>query len=197
LKKRIAFFDFDGTITTRDTLLEFIKFQKGTFRYWLGFILHSPYIILYKLKIISNNTAKEKIFYYFWKGIPESDFQTDCDHFASEKLPQFLRPKAIQEIQQLKNKGFEVVIVSASPENWIREWAKNFEAPVISTRLETHENRLTGRIAGKNCHGIEKVARIRAVYDTGSFDEIYAYGDTSGDKPMLSLANFQFMKPFR
>ncbi len=197
MKKRIAFFDFDGTITTCDTLLEFIKFQKGLFRYWLGFILHSPYIILYKLKIISNNTAKEKIFYYFWKGIPESDFQTDCDHFASEKLPQLLRPKAIQEIQQLKNKGFEVVIVSASPENWIRQWAKNYDAPVISTRLEIHENHLTGRIAGKNCHGTEKVARIKAVYDTGLFDEIYAYGDTSGDKPMLSLANFQFMKPFR
>jgi phosphatidylglycerophosphatase C len=44
VKRRIAFFDFDGTITTKDTLLEIIKFQKGTLRFYTGFLLCSPYI---------------------------------------------------------------------------------------------------------------------------------------------------------
>ena len=53
MKKAIAFFDFDGTITTKDTLLEFIRFSKGRFRFYLGFLLYSPYLIAYKIKLIA------------------------------------------------------------------------------------------------------------------------------------------------
>ena len=30
MKKRIYAFDFDGTLTTRDTLIAFIRYAKGT-----------------------------------------------------------------------------------------------------------------------------------------------------------------------
>jgi phosphoserine phosphatase len=68
---------------------------------------------------------------------------------------------------------------------------------LISTRLETNNGKLTGRIEGKNCRGIEKVRRIKMQYKLDEYDEIYAYGDTKGDKPMLGLATIAFYKPFQ
>jgi phosphatidylglycerophosphatase C len=194
---RIAFFDFDGTITTKDTLLEIIKYQKGTTRFYLGFLLYSPYMVAYKLGIISNQLAKEKILAHFFGKMPEPVFQERCDAFAKETLPALMRPGAEDEINKLKSLNAEVVIVTASATNWIQHWCRENKLQLIGTQLETKENRLTGKIIGKNCHGQEKVNRIKAAYDLSKYDEVYCYGDTNGDKPMLALANFPFYQPFR
>ncbi len=197
MKKKIAFFDFDGTITEKDTLLEFIKFNKGGLRLYLGFLLHSPWLIAYKLKIISNQAAKEKVLQFFFGKMNFHLFQKRCDQFAIDIIPGLVRPKALAEIKKLQNNGVLVVIVTSSPENWIRSWASMVHAKLIGTRLEIKEGLVTGKIMDKNCHGKEKVKRIQEEYDLSQYYEIYAYGDTGGDKPMLALANFPFMKPFR
>lgn len=202
MNRRIAFFDFDGTITTHDTLLEFIRFSKGTPAFLLGFLLNSPWLVAYRLKIISNHVAKQRVLSWFFRKTPITDFDTACDRFATEVLPGLIRPKALAEITLLLEKGFTVVIVSASPENWLRQWSLQVNAALIATRLETRPatdttpSRLTGRILGRNCHGAEKVRRIRESYDLADYDDIYAYGDTKGDKPMLALAKHSFYKPF-
>lgn len=197
MKRGIAFFDFDGTITTKDTLLEFIKYAKGTLPFYAGFALNSPYLVAYKLKLISNQLAKEKVLAYFFRNMEVSQFQQVCDGFAKDILPSYLRPKALEEIDYLQNRGIQIVIVSASPENWIRRWASSINASLLATNLQVVENRLTGKIEGYNCYGEEKVRRIKAAYDLAEFGEVYAYGDTSGDKPMLSLAGSSSYKPFR
>ena len=195
--KKIAFFDFDGTITKKDTLLEFIKFSSGRFNFFLGFLLNSPSLLAYKLKFISNQTAKEKVLRFFFRDMPLRKFQELCDRFADQKLPALIRPKALEEIEKLKKAQITVVIVSASPENWIRKWATMKQLELISTRLEIQDDRLTGKILGHNCHGKEKVNRITENYVLSDYSEIYAYGDSAGDKPMLALASIHFMKPFR
>jgi len=197
MNQRIAFFDFDGTITTHDTLLEFIRFSKGSFLFYLGFLLYSSWLVAYRLKIIPNQLAKEKILGFFFANIPVADFQSQCDRFAAGILPTLLRPKALAEIEKLKQAGFVVVVVSASPENWIAGWAAANQIPLIATRLAVKEGRLTGRIAGRNCHGKEKVNRIHEAFQLTDYQEIYAYGDSSGDRPMLALASNPFFKPFR
>ena len=197
MNQRIAFFDFDGTITTHDTLLEFIRFSKGPFRFYLGFLLYSPWLVAYRLKIIPNQLAKEKILGFFFANTPLADFQSQCDRFAAGILPTLLRPKALEEIEKLKQAGFVVVVVSASPENWIAGWAAVNGIQLIATRLDIKEQRLTGRIAGRNCHGKEKVNRIHEAFQLTDYKEIYAYGDSSGDRPMLALASNPFFKPFR
>jgi phosphatidylglycerophosphatase C len=197
VKKRIAFFDFDGTITTKDTLLEIIRFQKGGFRFYLGFFINAPFLIAYKIGILSNQTAKEKILKYFFGRLPVTVFQERCDDFAVTVLPSLLRPKALEEIRKLKAAGTEIVIVSASPENWIQNWCRQNNLQLIGTKLQIEKNILTGKIDGRNCYGEEKVNRIKAVYDLSGYDEVYCYGDTKADKPMLGLASFAFYVPFR
>jgi len=197
MPRRIAFFDFDGTITTKDTLLEFVKYSKGAFPFYLGFLLTSPWMVAYKCKLISNQAAKEQFLRFFFRKTPLSEFEQLCKDFATEKIPQLIRPKALKEITQLQEKDAQVVIVSASPGNWIRPWSENIGLQLIATRLIIKDQRLTGKIEGRNCHGEEKVRRIKEAYTLADYDEVYAYGDTSGDKPMLRLGNFSFFKPFR
>ena len=197
MKKRIAFFDFDGTITTRDTLLEIFKFYKGNFKFYLGFAINAPVIMAWKAGIISNQAAKERMLQYFFGRLPVKTFQQQCDEFSKTVLPSLIRPKAMQEIEKHKAAGTEVVIVSASAENWIQQWCNLHNIQLIGTRLQVKNDLLTGKIENRNCHGEEKVNRINAVFELSQYNEIYCYGDSGGDKPMLRLATISFYKPFR
>jgi phosphatidylglycerophosphatase C len=209
VNRQIAFLDFDGTITTKDTLLEMIKFSKGSFRFYLGFLINSPWLLAWKAGVISNQRAKERMLTWFFGGMQLDAFQDTCNRFAATAIPNLIRPKALHEVRLLQEKGVEVVIVSASPSNWLQPWTDQLGTALLATRLETRNHppqpqpgvpvtiRLTGKILDRNCHGEEKVCRIRGSYDLSAYDNILAYGDSSGDKPMLALANHAFFKPFR
>ena len=195
--KKIAFFDFDGTITKKDTLPEIIKFQKGKVSFYVGFAVLMPWLIAYKLTLLENDMVKQKILRYFFGGMPENIFQGKCDLFGQNAIPGLTRPAAIKEIESLRSRGFEVVIVSASAYNWISKWANNYSLKLIATKLEVNSGVITGRIEGKNCQGEQKVTLIRELWNLNDYEEIYAYGDSEGDKPMMALATKSFYKPFR
>lgn len=197
MKKEIAFFDFDGTITTRDTLLEFIKFVKGSFYFYWGFIINAPWLLAFKLGIITNQHAKEKILKFFFSKMPVSVFNEHCEQFATKIIPGLIRPGAQKELDTLSQVGVTVVIVSASPENWIKPWSNKIRAELIGTLLEIENQKITGKIKGKNCYGEEKVNRINDSYLLNGYSTIYAFGDSKGDLPMLALANHVVYKPFR
>ncbi|MGZ3917103.1 MAG: HAD-IB family hydrolase [Flavisolibacter sp.] len=197
MKKGIAFFDFDGTITTRDSFIEFIRFCKGSFRLYLGLLLNSPYLIGFKIKLVSRQTAKERVLSYFFRNMPAGEFKECCDLFTSRALPGLIRPGALEEIRKLQQKGTLVVVVSASAENWIQNWTNQFGLELIASHLEINGGRITGRLIGFNCRGKEKVNRILERYPVAQFAEVYAYGDSSGDREMLKLAQFAYYKPFR
>lgn len=197
MNKGIAFFDFDGTVTYKDTLLEIIKFQKGSLRYYSGMLRLSPWLVAMKLKLVTNSFAKQRLLTLFFGGMSQKSFQQQCDAFVQQKLPSLLRARALDQIKAYQLKNIPVVIVSASPENWIAGWCAANNIQCIATKLEVKEKIITGRIDGNNCHGKEKVTRIKALYDLSTYDEIFCYGDTKGDKPMLGLATFAYYKPFR
>lgn len=195
-RKKIAFFDFDGTVTTKDTLPEIIRFQKGSLSLYTGFLLLAPWLMLYRLGLLANDRAKQIMLKYFFGGMREEDFQRNCDAFTETRLPHLIRPGALKELRRLKAEGAVLVIVSASAGNWIRKWSDSLSLELVSTKLEINKGLLTGRIQGKNCYGEEKVRRIRAIWNLEEY-EVYAYGDSSGDLPMLKLAAQSFYKPFR
>jgi phosphatidylglycerophosphatase C len=127
----------------------------------------------------------------------EEVFQENCNLFADKKLPGLIRPGALAEIRRLSECGFEVVVVSASAGNWIRKWTDSLSLRLISTQLEVKNGRITGKIEGKNCHGEQKVVCIKELWNLSEYKEIYVFGDSSGDLPMLALATRSFYKPFR
>lgn len=194
---RLALFDFDGTITTKDTLVEFIKYAKGDLDYYLGLVALSPMLFRYYFKLIPNDTAKERMIAYFFKGWSENHFKDIASSYAKSKIDSIVRPEAIKKIEWHQARGDKVVIVSASIECWIREWADRYDMDLISTQLDFVDYMFLGKFKTKNCYGIEKVNRISSKYNLDEFSYIYGYGDSSGDTEMLAITNESYYKPFR
>ena len=84
MKRNIAAFDFDGTLTTRDSFLAFIKFACGTVSYYTGFLRFTPQLILMLLHLYPNWKAKERIFGHFFKGWQYSWFKALGEDFSAE-----------------------------------------------------------------------------------------------------------------
>ena len=197
MSKKIAFFDFDGTITTDDSLLKFIRFVVGDSRFLIGLFVLSPILIAYKLKLIPNYKAKQKMLSWFFKGSSEEEFKRIANEYSLNHIEKILRPMAMDKIKWHQEQGHEVVIVSASIECWLKPWCDKQKLELIATQLEIKDKKINGKLKSKNCFGQEKVNRIKEKFNLNECVYIYAYGDSRGDKEMLELANESFYKPFR
>lgn len=192
----LAIFDFDGTITKRDSLIDFIQFTVGKNQYYLGLFLLSPILTAYKLKLLPNHTAKEYLFKYFFKNWSEKKFQSIADDYALNKINLIVKQSAISKILWHQRQGHKVIIISASIENWILKWSKFNQIELIATQIEIKNKKITGNFHTKNCYGIEKVNRLKELYNLDQTKYIYAYGDSKGDIEMLDIANEKYYKYF-
>ena len=196
MKPNLALFDFDGTITERDTLFDYIRYTYGTRRYFKWMTLLLPWLVALTLKLASAQRVKERLLVWAIGGISLERFSGDCNKFCSNRLPLWLRGEALERIKFHESRGDILAIVSASPENWILPWANTRSIKVISTRLVVVDGKLTGRIAGLNCNGPEKVVRVKQAFNLNDFDKVYAYGDSKGDKELLALASNAYYRKF-
>jgi len=192
--RKVYAFDFDGTLTTKDSLLEFIRYAKGSCGLWLGFLRYVHLLILMKLGFYPNWKAKQKVFAHFFKGMTIEDFDAICQEFAASSK-HLLRPKGIETIDKAINEGTDVLIVSASIDNWVQPFFANVK--VLGTQIEVKDGVLTGRFLTKNCYGEEKVNRLKAVYPNRQDYHLTAFGDSRGDKELLAFADESHYKPFR
>ena len=76
MKKRIYAFDFDGTLTTRDTLIAFIRYAKGTGAFVLGFLRHAHLLVLMKLGLYQKWKEKQFVLCYIFLGRSVGDCDT-------------------------------------------------------------------------------------------------------------------------
>jgi phosphatidylglycerophosphatase C len=196
MKNTLVLFDFDGTITSKNSLIEFILFSNTNLKILLGVFFLSPILICLQLRLIPNHKAKQIVLSYFYKGMDQKKFFKLSEDFSMNKIDSILRPDAINRIAWHKKKKHTVVVVSASIESWLKPWCEKNELSLIATRMCFENDIVTGRFSSKNCNGIEKVNRIKKEYNLTDFNYIYAYGDSVGDKQMLSCANESFYKPF-
>lgn len=192
----LALFDFDGTITQKDSLIKFIRHVVGDVKLILGFFVLSPILIAFKLKLIPNQKAKERLLSYFFKGMKEVNFKKIASDYSLNFIDNIARPKALEKIAWHKNQGHQVVVVSASIESWLQPWCDQHGLELIATQMEFSRGVVTGKIKGSNCYGKEKAIRIKQRFNLEEFDHIYAYGDSRGDKEMLALAHTKGFRVF-
>ena len=200
MKKKVYCFDFDGTLTTADTLLEFIKFAKGKSRFLMVFLMYSPLLVLMKLHLYPNWKVKQMIFAHLFGGMRIEKFDKLCHAFAVE-YQHLLRSQGIQRVHEALAAGSPVFVVSASIDNWVRPFflVRGLEGvEVLGTQIEVVDGKLTGRFLSRNCYGAEKVRRITDVlpHDRQAYT-IEAFGDSRGDREMLAFADHGHYKPFR
>ena len=188
--KGLSVFDFDGTLTRRDTFLLFARFSRG----WKGLLRAMfrslPVLAAWKLGLKEGGEAKEHLFGALYRGMSLSAFEAYGDAFA-DVVDRNLRQQGMDALRQALERGDETVICSASIEQWIATWAReNSVDRIIGTKVEVDENGLlTGRFLSPNCKGPEKVVRLCSEFPDRSQYHIAAYGDSSGDREMLDYAD--------
>lgn len=195
-KNVVAAFDFDGTITTKDTLFHFAKFVLGWFKFAVALLFFLPTAFKLFTKQMSNAKAKEVLFTLFFKSFEIEKLQEYSKQYANE-IDKILNKEALEKINYHKSKGHKLTIVSASVEIWIVPWAQKmgFEK-VIATKAEIQNGKITGNFASANCNGPEKPVRFLEQYPERKEYQLYAYGDTTGDLPLLKLADYPFYKKY-
>jgi HAD superfamily hydrolase (TIGR01490 family) len=193
----IAFFDFDGTITTKDTLIEFIKYSVGEKNYYFGMFANLPMLLRFKLKLLPNDEAKQRLLTYFFGNWSEDKFKTAAYNYSINEIDKVVKKSALEKIDWHKKNGDRVVVVSASLESWLKPWCEKNNLDLICTKMSFDEGEVSGRFLGKNCHGHEKADKIKESFDLKKFDKIYAYGDSSGDKQMLELSTNPHFRVFK
>ena len=190
MKKVIAVFDFDGTLVTNDSFVAFIRFACGRWSLINGLLLSFPFIVGMKLNLLSHEYTKEKVFGIFFRGWKVEDFKQYCIEFISE-ITKHLRKPVLEMLSKHSKNGDTIYIVSASIENWIIPWADQYNVSVIGTKIEINaEGLLTGHFASKNCNREEKVRRLLELEPNRDNYILYAYGDSNGDKELVTFADF-------
>lgn len=192
----LAIFDFDGTITYRDSFRHFLQYAVKKSVYLRGLILLSPVLIAYRLGFVPNHVAKQRVFAHFFGGWTIEGFSTLAEKYSSSEVGKIVRPEALEKIVWHQRQQHKVVVVSASIKCWLSHWCEAQGVDLVSTEVEEKNRILTGRFRTPNCHGSEKVKRLKERLDFSEVDYIYAYGNSSGDKEILELANEKFYRYF-
>lgn len=184
----IVAFDFDGTLTWKDSFMAFLRWRSGSARYAGGIARLAPAAFSY-LGDHDRERLKARAVREFLRGVPRTDLEADAQRYATEHSRRLLRPDAVQVWKRWQARGARLVIVTASPESIVAPFARGLGADLlIGTRLAFDDaDRVTGAFDGANCRGPEKVARLKEAF--GDDVELEAaYGDTDGDREMLALA---------
>jgi phosphatidylglycerophosphatase C len=190
-------FDFDGTLTTHDSFTAFLAWKAKPFPYLVGLVGLLPHIVAYGLTR-DRGRLKAAAAAAFLGGEPIADLEAEAEAFATEKAQGLFRPDAVQAWRNWREQGALMVIVTATPETVVRPFARALGADLlIGTRLHLDpRGRVTGAFVGPNCRGPEKVVRLREAFGEG-VTLAAAYGDTSGDREMLQLAQVQGYRIFK
>jgi phosphatidylglycerophosphatase C len=190
----VAAFDFDGTLTHRDTLVPFLIRSLGWPKFLRALLLSAPWLAAYALRLMSNHRAKARLLQVSLAGWSQAQAQAHARDFVHHYLPTQWRAWGLQQLVQHQRLGHRCVIVSASPGIYLHAVAASLGVDaVLCTEMELQDGRYSGRMATPNCHGQQKVLRLqswlRTTWGDSVLPELHAYGDTRGDLPLLNLAD--------
>ena len=126
-QETVAAFDFDGTLSKRDTFIPFALFVVGPGRWFLGLLTLIPSVVGFLLRRITRQELKERTIAVFLGGMSYGDLECEGKEFALEVVPKLLKKKALEQLSWHQEQGHRVVLVSASPEVYLIPWAEKME----------------------------------------------------------------------
>lgn len=194
---KLALFDFDGTISRGDSQSKFMRYAVSKPKFIFGVIFSLHILIRYFLKMISNDKVKVYFLALFFRGMKIEEFDRLAKSYSINEVNKHIFTDAQKKLAEHKRNGDDIVIVSASLENWLRPWCEENGFDLIATQIEVADGLITGKLASGNCYGEQKVKRIKELYNLDEYEYIYAYGNSRGDREMLELADESFYRVFK
>ncbi|GEP64609.1 phosphoserine phosphatase [Clostridium beijerinckii] len=196
--KKLAIFDIDYTITKKETLMELFKYVIKKNKKNLRFLPRAIYCgIMYAIGIYDERKVKET-FLRFIDGIKEEELAELVKAFYDERLKNILYDDALEMMKKLKNEGYDIYLISASPEFYVNEFYNIKEVnKVIGTKFGFENGTFVRKMVGNNCKGEEKVRRLKEVLKDEKievdFKESYMFSDSLSDKPLLDLVGKPYL----
>ena len=192
--EKLAIFDIDYTITRKETLMEFFKYLVSKDIKNIKFLPRALYSgLMYSIKVYDERRVKE-CFLKFIDNIDEKDLAKLTKSFYDERLSSILYKDAVDMIKKLKNEGYMVILISASPEFYIKEFYAIKEVDlIIGTKFAFEGGKFVRKMDGNNCKGEEKVKRLNEVLKEADFKNSYMFSDSLSDKPLLDLVGNPYL----
>jgi phosphatidylglycerophosphatase C len=196
--RQVAAFDFDGTITRRDTLAGFLAHVGGRRRLVRSMAVDTVAMVRGTRDDAVRDATKERILGRVLRGRSDTELWRSGAEYA-RSLPDRFRVETVERLRWHQRQGHETIIVSASLVYYLRPVAQHLGIDaVLGVEMEADAaGRLTGRLAGPNLRAAEKPQRLGAWLAATHPDEpgraadveLWAYGNSSGDEALLSMAD--------
>ncbi len=190
-RRRVAAFDFDGTISHKDSLGPFLERVCGRGALYRAMAVRAPILAGIAVGIGDRDREKERLVGKLLAGRSSAAVRDEGERYARTLIEgDALRPEMLERIAWHRAEGHEIVIVSASLDVYLEPLAPLLGVDrVFCTRLGVGpDGLLDGRLEGGNVRGPEKVLRVEAWLD-GAPTELWAYGDSAGDRELLAAAD--------
>jgi phosphatidylglycerophosphatase C len=198
-KTVLAAFDFDGTITTKDSFPLFLRHSRSRSAFARDAARVLPTLCGLWTGRIPRREAKRRVLDVFFHGWTRAAIRAEAERFCAGVLPRYVRPAAMERLDEHRSLGHRVVVVTASADAWIAPWCASQGLELVATELAYDADGVfRGELATPNCRGPEKVTRLlRFAGEPRERLYVHAYGDSSGDLPLLQWADERCYKPFR
>lgn len=190
-KKRVAFFDVDGTLLKSTIVHYYIYLRSARMPFplkyfWLiGFL---PKTVYYLILDSISRTRFNQVFYRNYRGMAVAKVKA----LSAEMFETSLRPKifaeAVSQIQEHQEEGIDVVLVTGSLDFIVQPIADYLGVDaVLAPQLREEDGRFTGELTTAPLIGEEKAkaAQRYANQHEISLEDSYAYGDSGSDLPLL------------
>ncbi len=190
----VAAFDFDGTLSTRDNVVPFLRRVAGSAATARALAATAARLGLHGRSRWQRDEAKAEMVRRLLAGRAVADIERSGHGFAADVIARHLRAEAVERADWHRAQGHRLVMVSASFAVYLRPIADRlgFDA-VLATELEVADGGLlTGALHGANVRGPEKARRLDAwLHDTpgGRTTFVWAYGDSAGDRELWARAD--------
>ncbi|WP_053982973.1 HAD family hydrolase [Niameybacter massiliensis] len=193
-KRSIALFDIDETIISNDSMISLIRYSfkhhPKTRKATIKFVGQG---IKYVFKLIDTKQVKQSAFECI-NYLTEKDLYK----FYKQQVYSYIYEDAFKEIKRLKKEGYIVLLITASPECYMKYFLEVEEIDdVIGTRFEKVGSRFSNKIIGENCKGVEKVNRIHEWLTSNNveidYENSYAFSDSMSDLPMFKLVKNSYI----
>ena len=196
--EKLAIFDIDYTITRKETLMEFFKYLVSKDIKNIKFLPRALYSgLMYEVKVYDERRVKE-CFLKFIENIDEAELAKLTKSFYDERISKILYKDAVEMIKKLKKEGYMVILISASPEFYVKEFYAIKEVDlIIGTKFTFKDGKFIRKMHGNNCKGEEKVRRLNEVLKEKNikvdFKNSYMFSDSLSDKPLLDLVGNPYL----
>lgn len=196
-RRVVAVFDFDGTISERDTLVPFLVLAFGRVRVGATFAALAGTGLGYLLRRVPIDEFKRRVLRRLVAGASAQRLRALGPVHARALVPR-LRPGALERIEWHRAQGHRLVLASSTLDLYLAHVGAQLGFDdVLCSRLESRDEAFSGELEGADCTGPEKLRRLTALLGDLRAHELHVYGDSGGDRELLAVAEHPHFRPFR